>query len=55
MSRLAGKPITVEMISPVLQRRFQDVFDLSLEDAPAEIVTAFRASLRSETAETGFA
>jgi lipoate-protein ligase B len=41
LSELAGRIITVEDLTPIVVRRFEDVFDLSLEPPPGDDLIGF--------------
>jgi len=38
LSRLAGRPVTVDEVRPLLERRLAEVFDLSFEPAPTDLI-----------------
>jgi lipoyl(octanoyl) transferase len=42
LSRLAGRPITVDEVAPLLERHLADVFDLAFATAPDAIADELR-------------
>jgi lipoyl(octanoyl) transferase len=42
LSRLAGRPVRVDELRPVVGRRLGEVFDLALESAPHDLAAMFR-------------
>jgi lipoyl(octanoyl) transferase len=42
LSRLLARTVTVDEVRPVVRRHVAEIFDLSFEDAPAEIESAFQ-------------
>jgi lipoyl(octanoyl) transferase len=53
LTELTGRPVTIDDASPVVARRFAEVFELRLAGAPPDVVGLFRAQPESSMRAAG--